>query len=311
MGLEEIEKIAKSTNLIYLSVGGGEPFLRKDLAKVVELFYKHSGILYCNIVTNGHYTKKVEKVISEILENCPRLKLKVQISLDDFEEAHDEYRKVPGIFSNAMETMAYLTELREKNPQLTLDIATCMTRSNKDHIKELHDDMRNRCEFDSYQILFPRGDAEVEEEKEVESKEYLDALKHVDQHDFTVNHNPILSAVNRVARAGIFEFLDHDGHPWDCLAGRKFISITEKGVLQACEVLPQMYPDMDSDLANLKNFDFDVAAALDASKAKQVVEFIKDSKCRCSFECAANCNVVFSKTRAIKVMETAVRGGYR
>src|SRR5687768_10376970 len=75
--LPEIEKIAKSLRLIYLSIGGGEPFLRRDLGQVVEAFYKNSGLLYCNIVTNGYYTDQVLSTVKYILEKCPRLRLKI------------------------------------------------------------------------------------------------------------------------------------------------------------------------------------------------------------------------------------------
>lgn len=310
LSLDEIKKIAKSMpRLIYLSIGGGEPFLRSDLAQVVEAFYVDSGLLYCNIVTNGFYTERTMKVIAYLNEHCPRLKLKIQVSLDDFEKAHDEYRKVPGIFNKALDSLKRMSvEVRAENPRFNLDVATCLTRSNKDHATKLHDDLRERVEFDYYQFLYPRGNAEFEEEKEVTADEFEAAMDHVEKRDIRRNHNPILAAVNKVAKAGILRFLRTAEHPWDCLAGKKFISITEKGMLQPCEVLHQMTPDYDSDIGKLSDFDFDVRKALAAEKGREVVDYIKDTKCRCSFECAANCNVVFSKKRALQVFKTMIMG---
>jgi len=112
--LSDLEKVADSVSLIYLSIGGGEPFLRKDLAAVVEAFHRRSGILYRNIVTNGFYTERIVETVREVRRRCPRLRLKIQISLDDFAEAHDAYRKVPGIYEKAVQTLKRLSrEARE------------------------------------------------------------------------------------------------------------------------------------------------------------------------------------------------------
>lgn len=307
--LEEIERIADSLRLIYLSIGGGEPFLRSDLAEVVEAFYRRSGLLYCNIVTNGFYTDRVMRAVERILDRCPRLKLKIQVSFDDFEKEHDAYRGVPGIYGKAIETVRRLArEVRPRHARFNLDVATCLTRTNKARVRELHDDLRSKADFDAYQFLYPRGNAEVPEEKDVSPEEYEAALEHAHARELKLHHNPILAAVNRVARAGILRFLKRDEHPWPCLAGRKFISITEKGVLQPCEVLHQLQPGYESSMGDLRAFRYDVRLALASAKAREVKGYISDTRCRCSFECAANCNVVFSPRQALKVAKTLLTG---
>lgn len=309
MKLEEIEKIADSLNLIYLSLGGGEPFIRKDLPQIVRAFYERSNMQYCNIVTNGYYTERTLAATKYIREHCPRLKLKIQISFDDFEEEHDAYRKVTGIFAKAMTTLKELSKLRESDPRLNLDLATCMTKSNKEKVTKLYDYMREHADFDYYQFLYPRGNAEFEEEKEVTADEWSQALDHVHTKDAPRTHNRILTAINKIAKKGIYRFLKSDEHPWHCLAGRKFVSITEKGMLQPCEVLGQMKPDFDSDIGTLRDFDYDVPKALASPKGRSVANWIRDTKCRCSFECAANCNVVFAKKEALRVFREMLKGG--
>lgn len=300
----EIEKISRSLpDLIYLSIGGGEPFVRADLAQLVESFYRNSNLLYCNIVTNGFYTDRVVETVETVLQRCPRLRLKVQVSIDDFEKEHDEYRGVPGIYGKAVETVRRLSDrFREKEPRFTLDIATCLTRTNKSRVNDLHALLRRELRFDNYQFLYPRGSAAVAAEKDVTPAEYKAAVELMERHDFRRNNNPLLSSVNRAAKRGILAFLERDAHPWDCLAGGKFASITERGMLQPCEMLRQIQPGFDSDIADLRAFDFNVPAALAAAKGREVAAYIKRTLCRCSFECAANCNVVFSKKEALRVI---------
>lgn len=308
--LPEIEKVARSmSQLIYLSIGGGEPFLRPDLAEVVKAFYAHSGILYCNIVTSGYHTDKTLEVVQEIVRACPRLRLKVQVSIDDFQEAHDRNRGVPGMYQRAVETARRLSsEVRGRNRRFTLDFATCLTRSNKGHSEGLAAHLRGEVEFDNFSFLYPRGNAEVSEEKDVSVQEYRRAIESLERTDFRKNHNPILGAVHRVARRGILRVIEKDESPWPCLAGRKFIHISERGVLQPCEMLSQLVPSFDSNLADLRAHDFDVRSALASPRAKEVVRFIRETDCRCSFECAAMNNVVFDKRGAARVLRTWLTG---
>jgi MoaA/NifB/PqqE/SkfB family radical SAM enzyme len=307
--LEEIQKMADSMNLIYLSIGGGEPMIRPDLADVVKAFYDRAGLLYCNIVTNGFYVDKTRKIVSQILRECPRLKLKIQVSIDDYEKAHDENRKVEGIYAKAIETITMLSnEFRDSHDRFTLDVATCLTKSNKGHAGELVEHVRKAAAFDNYGFLYPRGNAEIAETKDVTPEEYNEAIRYLEKGEFRKNHNSILGAVHRVARRGILKVVESNAFPWPCLGGSKFINITEMGVLQPCEVLSQMTPSYDSNMATLRDHDFDVHKALDGKKAKEVVQYIKETKCRCTFECGAMNNVVFDKKNAARVIWTWLTG---
>ena len=109
--LEEIDKITqKLKHLLYLSIGGGEPFLRKDLADIVSLFYRNCKTRIVNITTNGLQPARTEALVERMLEENPNLFLKVGISLDALGDKHDEMRKVPGTFANVRETHAAVTQ---------------------------------------------------------------------------------------------------------------------------------------------------------------------------------------------------------
>jgi len=302
LSLDEIGKLAASMELIYLSMGGGEPFMREDIADIVRIFRENSGILYCNIVTNGFHTRRIVADTVTVLQQNPRLRLKIQVSIDDFQEAHDEYRRVSGIWARAIETLEKLSEVREVNGRFSLDVATCITRSNRGHAIQLHDSIRSLADFDSYQFLYPRGNAESELEKEVALEDYRRAVEHASGFDSPQKHNPVIAAVNRIAGEGLYRYLGEGRYPWNCLAGRKFLSVTERGILQPCEVLAQKDPEEDSDMADLRDFDFDVGRALKTDRAQSILKRIRDTACSCSFECAANCNVVFTRREALRAL---------
>ena len=68
--LENIQKLAKSLpKLLALSITGGEPFLRRDLSKIVKAFPKSGYLKSINIVSNGYQTKQICEGIKNILSD--------------------------------------------------------------------------------------------------------------------------------------------------------------------------------------------------------------------------------------------------
>lgn len=90
---------------------GGEPFLRKDLADVVNCIVSSSDPLAVHITSNGLLTDKVLDFVENITD---ARKLHLKISIDHFGEKHDIFRGVTGAFSSACKTVSELSRLRKK-----------------------------------------------------------------------------------------------------------------------------------------------------------------------------------------------------
>ena len=86
-----------------LLLSGGEPFLRKDLAEIINLFYKNNEISHLTIPTNGIDTSKIVNSTKDILDSCKNLNFLISITLDGFEEEHDKI-KGKNSFKNALGT---------------------------------------------------------------------------------------------------------------------------------------------------------------------------------------------------------------
>ena len=65
-----------------LWLSGGEPFLRKELAEIIELFYVNNGMRHVNLPTNGLLPAKLEQVVDGVLARCPELSIDLNFSLD-------------------------------------------------------------------------------------------------------------------------------------------------------------------------------------------------------------------------------------
>lgn len=111
LSVPEIKKIfsqIKGIDVIRLS--GGEPFLRNDLAEIIDTIDKASNPGVIHITTNGLLTKHIVETLKKIKN--PK-KVHIKISVDNLEKEHDRVRGVPA-YKKAMKTIEELSKLRKK-----------------------------------------------------------------------------------------------------------------------------------------------------------------------------------------------------
>ena len=114
--LEEIERLLSSellSEVRWVTLTGGEPFLRKDFLKIIHLVSTRvknlDGLL---LATNGLLTKAIIGVARKSLDILPaRVRLRVGISFDGVGQVHDQVRGVKGIHEKSIETLRRLKEI--------------------------------------------------------------------------------------------------------------------------------------------------------------------------------------------------------
>ena len=85
-------RLLVSLGVSLFEVTGGEPFLRPDLARILDEIAAHGAWYY--VVTNGEFLADVDQDLIERL----RRGLGVAVSLDGTGELHDQIRGRPGLF---------------------------------------------------------------------------------------------------------------------------------------------------------------------------------------------------------------------
>jgi MoaA/NifB/PqqE/SkfB family radical SAM enzyme len=108
----EIKKIAEKSKFIHwLRLTGGEPFLRKDYVKIVEIFYKNLNLYILTTPTNALCMTTYNQ-IEEVLNFFDR-KYIITISVDGPEKIHDEIRGVKGNWWKALSLFERLKNLEK------------------------------------------------------------------------------------------------------------------------------------------------------------------------------------------------------
>lgn len=112
LNLPEIETIFKSLGKIdAIRISGGEPFLRNDLAEIINIINKVSKPKVIHITSNGFLTKKIVEIVSKIANPS---KIHIKISIDGIGEKHDKIRGIPCAYDNAIGTIKELSEIRKE-----------------------------------------------------------------------------------------------------------------------------------------------------------------------------------------------------
>ncbi len=127
--------------LTWLDVTGGEPFLRADIADVLDAIVESSptlGVLH--FPTNGWFTRRVCDVVERLHGSAPHVDLIVTVSLDGPPATHDGMRGCEGSFERALETFLRLRQMKG----IDVYVGTTIAPENAGAIDELHDVLRER-----------------------------------------------------------------------------------------------------------------------------------------------------------------------
>ncbi len=116
----------------YVTLSGGEPFLRKDIIEIIELL--HYSDFKVGIVTNG---SKISKYSKKLLKHGPD---SVTVSIDGLRKNHDKIRGKKGSFEKALDSLEIFREVGVK----LINVHTCIYPENLDELDELREIFFNK-----------------------------------------------------------------------------------------------------------------------------------------------------------------------
>ena len=298
--LEQFEQLADSAArmgpLLWVSFGGGEPFLREDLPEAARAFGKH-GLRHLAIPTNGLVEERQHRAVERILAENPDLYLSVGVSFDGPPEIHDSIRQVPGGHARSMDSVRALKEQARRFPErMGVGILVTLTSENQDvlsaHLEELVDELRP----DNATLNLARGTAMEEHLLAVDLDRYaelvatkarLSADGRLPYFDFPMarlaaaRDRLMYAHVERVARGTV------DGAHLPCTAGTLSAVVFENGAVHPCEILGR-------EIGNLNDTGWDLERLWSGATAEALRREIRDTRCKCTWECAQADNVLFN-----------------
>jgi radical SAM protein with 4Fe4S-binding SPASM domain len=302
--VDEILKMAEKIGpLLQLSLTGGEPFVRQEFPKITRILLDHTGARYVTIPTNASVTDRTVNYLNELLPAYPDTYFRLAFSIEGIEGEHDAIRSMPGSFQKIRETYKAIEPFRQRFGNLVVDSNSVYTARSENSLLETLKYLDKEFEFDNMSVTFARGDVPDPELKKVSQGHYIEInnfLESVKRRKEKRMFYPIWRGVRDVSRQNLMRTVFDDEFVTPCVAGRKLVIVSETGDVYPCEILGKK-------MGNLRDFDFDLHAALRTHESKELVKWIVDTKCKCSFECALAANVVWNASAYPKLVVSAIK----
>jgi MoaA/NifB/PqqE/SkfB family radical SAM enzyme len=293
LSFEQLEAVSATAPQFHkLWISGGEPFLRKELAEIIELFYRNNGVRHLNLPTNGLLPEKIETVVDQALARCPELTIDLNFSLDGLANTHDTIRGVPHNFEKTLATIDMAAQKWQGVRRLRRNVVTCITSENYTELVDLARTIASGAQTDGHYFEVIRGkpmDAALKQLTVPELKLLHRRLMPFHEHYADKLFASVAQPARALAKAyylGMvkFHFDLHEQNfsgpqPWPmaCTAGSTTIVIDHDGHFRACE--------MRSKLGRLQDFNFNLSAALESQAMQQEIAAIPNANCWCTHSC--------------------------
>ena len=302
--LDEIDVFTRKLGpLLQLSLTGGEPFLRKDFDKVTNLFIENCSARYITIPTNASLTDRMVKFLEKVLPNHPKSFIRLTFSIDGIGDDHDEARSMPGSYKKICDSYKAISPLREKYPNLVLDANSVFTAKSEDSMLDIMKTLNKNFNFNNLSMTYARGDIKDPSLKTNSKDKYIEVnnfLETVERSKEKRHLYPFWRGVRDVSRQNLITTVFDDQFVTPCVAGKKLMVVSETGEVYPCEILGKS-------MGNLRDVDFDMRKIQDQQVNKELVNWIKDTKCKCSFECALGANVVWNPSQYPRMTVSSFR----
>jgi radical SAM protein with 4Fe4S-binding SPASM domain len=304
MTVEDVRRLAPTIGpLLQLSLTGGEPFLRKEFAEITGVLLDATEARYVTIPTNASLTDRTVQFLEEILPRFPDTNFRICFSIEGIGEAHDELRSMPGSYRKIQESYEAVSPMRRRFPNLVLDSNSVFTAQSETTLLETVRHLSEAFAFDNISVTYARGDIPdptlktQSERRYVEVNEFLESLQRRKENRLL---SPVFRATRDVSRHALIRTVFHDEFVTPCVAGRKLVVISETGEVFPCEILGKS-------MGNLRDHGFDLRALLKRRENDELRNWIVESKCKCSFECALAANMVWNPSMYPRLAVSAVR----
>ena len=268
--LPEIEQFfSKLGRLNNVVLGGGEPFLRKDLVEICQIIDKYNDASI-TIPTNSFNPGKIANIVECILKSTD-CSLTISLSLDGLSEIHDEIRGVHGVFDKVHETYIELAKLKMRYwNKLWLQVNSSIFNVNYNNFEAIYNYVHDKMKFAAFSFETIRGNFDHSQVKSISNEDYS-KLIHLLESKYNYSKEKIY--LHKLS----LEILNSRKQIVDCKAGKSFIVLDCEGNLGCCEILEP--------IANIRDFEYDYRKIMQLREWHDCLNGICDHKCWCTHMC--------------------------
>lgn len=281
--------------LFWLDIGGGEPFLRKDLAEIIGAF----DFRVVHIPSNGSLLPQMLDQLAEIRRRKPGTEILIGLSLDGLAETHDRLRGEPGSYEQVWKAFE---AIRAFDRRTNIKITTVVTNRTVDDVLPLMDVVAARG-ADFHSVILLRGRPPVPDV----TLPPLPVLRRLGPEIFRrlegyqYGRSPfsahILRNYHRFLWNVSLDILEQQTQVIPCYAGRSHMVVWADGTVSSCEML--------DGVGNIAEQPFREVLAGERLRAQ--VRSIRNKECHCTHNCAMLTSILFNPANLPQLVHQTVR----
>jgi len=273
LSLEEISTMLKKApdTITWLSLSGGEPFLKKDLMKIVKAAKTHlPNLEMVSVPTNGLIP--IENSLKEMIDmGIPSVF--VTFSIDGPEKIHDKIRGVNGGFKKTWNNYLKAKELSKKIKNLKVIIEITISKFNIDYAQEFIEQMQREehdvtitIAHDGY--LYMNNDHKNSYVLDSSFEEKIKQIIKIKKKQLSVK-----DFVENIYLQKIPDYLKNNKKfIKSCVALKRSIALDAKGNITPCFM-------WEKKIENIRDFDYDINKIWNLKSRKLIRKDIKNGLC--------------------------------
>lgn len=223
--LDEYNKITNQNIKGQINITGGEPFIRKDIWELFDLFKEYNKYFDFGVLTNGSLLN--EEVVKKLKSYNPRI---VQVSLDGSKETHNKIRG-----ENSYNEVVKALKLLKKYNIYSLVSFTANNKNYKEFSKVVKIAKKYKASKVWTDRMVPIGAGNTGEVKTLnkdEVVEYINLIRKEQKNLFNI------FSKTKVSGERSLQFLNGVSSSYKCSAGDGLIILLENGDVMPCRRLP-------------------------------------------------------------------------
>lgn len=306
LSVNEIKKMSRHIRpLQRVHIGGGEPFLRKDISEIIQTISQNWESEVICLPTNGSIQDNLLNTVKDFAQKCTR-QLRLHFSLNTLDEDFKKFTCSNDSFQDWKQTFKMAKSLTENVPNITLLALLTYNDFNQAYFDSLLDFVTTKLCPDDVSLGLVRSHKRYNPTLDIEG--YTRIVEHFFSN--SSKQNALLKAYRSSIRNYMAEYYSTGKSAIKCYSGKMRVVMSPEGNIYPCET--SGYPENENPtewlMGNIRDFDYNIQALLKSCDATAIRKSIEDRRCHCSqgidMSLSLLCNNFFKAEVLLKSIKT-------
>jgi MoaA/NifB/PqqE/SkfB family radical SAM enzyme len=286
---------------VWVTVSGGDQFLRADLDEIVRLIKIQIEPKIINIPMNGIVTERIFSLLPRIAEITRGSQLVLNLSVDEIGAEHDRLRGAPGNWDKLLGVAELIRDLKSTYDHVVMGVHTVISKNNVARIPEISRIARETFKPDSYITEVAENRVELSTmDKHIAPtpEEYKRAVAHLkDIIRQSRSRHPVARLVESLRLEYydlVVRVLEEKRQVIDCYAGWASAHLAPDGNLWGCCVRAES-------MGNVRDYGYDFRTVWRGPAAAAFRQSVRDKECACPLANASYTNLLLDAPSLARV----------